>query len=131
MAKSAKKNNPRSQGYKLESGMFIGLWAKRMRDEKKDKDPSGSWRKFVLEVFEASAYVNAERGFTFPGDPAHMSEDDRCDLLSERCYIKAKGIQKKVSKHKSIELPTGSDARKGMSGSKRATDWEVVASMFD
>lgn len=131
MAKSAKKNNPRSRGYKLESGMFIKLWSQRMRDEKKDKDTSGSWRIFVLQVFEASAYINADRGFTFPGSPTHMSDDDKYDLLSERCWTKASGIKKKVAKHKSIELPTGSDARKGISLTKRATDWEQVAGMFD
>jgi len=122
----AKKTNEDIARFRMNTAAFVMIWRNHLA-----KPGADNWKKFVLACFERfsrekynmDTLTNINKMW-----PAKMSEDDKYEFISERCYSKCMTIRTKLRKDKNYEvsLPSGYLSRTGAKKAARVTTEDIM-----
>ena len=108
--------------FSMNTGAFCTIWRNHL-----GKHGADNWTKFVLACFkrftEASCTRNIANLKTLNPTWKRMTDDQKFEFLSERCYAKAVTIQRKLRQEEdlTIALPDGYKTRKGKTTTRLTT----------
>ena len=124
-----KKTNEDIARFRMNTAAFVMIW--RNHIAKPDAD---NWKKFVLACFERFSREKYNQdtlvniNIAWAGGGRKMSDDEKYEFLSERCYSKCMTIRTKLRKDKNYEvsLPTGYLSRTGAKKAARVTTEDIM-----
>jgi len=118
----------KNKRFSMDTASFATIWANHLKSSK-----SNDWKTFVLACFDrftgGSEFSNKEMLQAEDKNWAKWSDDQKYTFLSERCYSKCIGINRRLAlaEKPAPQLPTGYKDRAGKKASKRITVDDIAA----
>ncbi len=123
-----KASTSKSKRFQMDTGSFAHIWKNHI-----GKSKSNDWKTFVLACFErftgGSEYSNKQMLQAEDKGWGKWDDDKKYSFLSERCYSKAIGINRRLAlAEKQVQpLPNGYKDRAGKKASTRITIDDIAA----